>query len=88
MNIIFISLLVLGIIRFPFIIIGCVLIIMKNDDKLKELLLLLVICAIFMGSFPDISGPRQRLFFEPIISLIGIIGFHGFLKTLAYRSHH
>lgn len=79
---------VLGVIRFPLIIIGCVVIIIKKDDRLKELLLLCIICVLFMSISPDISGPRQRVFFEPVLSLIGIIGFYGLLKSLAYRSHH
>ena len=61
---------------------------MQKNRRNKELLILTIICAVFIGVFPDLNGPRQRLFFEPLLSLIGTIGFYGILKNIAYMSRH
>lgn len=74
--------------RFPFIIIGAVLILNRSSERTKELLLFCVICAMFLGSFPSLAGERQRLFFEPFLSLIGTIGFFGVLKSFANNSRY
>jgi len=74
--------------RFPFIIIGVLLILTRSSVRTKELLLFCVICAMFLGSFPSLSGERQRLFFEPFLSLIGTIGFIGVLKGFARNSRY